>query len=501
MGLMKIEERPEKEEVLKEFERLSSSKTFLKQSTLVEFLRVLVKSALNRKNPTEHELGVKVFGKPDAWRPDREAVVRENTRRLRRFLKAYYQEEGLDDLVVIDLNGRGRKPRFSYNSKRHAVAELRRIVEEWDRLFPQMLSRFSGRIVAMLEHLIEENPSYSPAYTTLAEVLITYTMCDDPIGFPVAISIRKAQEAIDKSLTLNDKFWKSHLIAGALYCCRFEWAKAEKAFQRASNLDSERTRRHFWYRSYLLALGKIQEESSCEYLAERTRSKSDELYLNAIHALKLYIMRDFNQARWHLVFGAMSWDWIPDIRAYQMGADLIADSWLVNVLMACICLGETGPGGGLHYGARGSWESHVEAFYGIEVLCLMNLKASWEHCKEQAERALKWVKKREGQREMHGSVSLALSYVGLERMDDAIGQLRKACEDGNPLMVFLHLWPIFDPLREHAGFKALISDMRLPASVETWATDLRLHSYELIESQRQRKEYDRQQRQEELDLD
>ena len=30
-------------------------------------------------------------------------------------------------------------------------------------------------------------------------------------------------------------------------------------------------------------------------------------------------------------------------------------------------------------------------------------------------------------------------------------------------MVWLHLWPVFDPLRGHKRFKALVRKMRLPA--------------------------------------
>jgi hypothetical protein len=33
---------------------------------------------------------------------------------------------------------------------------------------------------------------------------------------------------------------------------------------------------------------------------------------------------------------------------------------------------------------------------------------------------------------------------------------------GHPLMVWLHLWPVFDPLGEDTRFKALIKRMNLP---------------------------------------
>jgi hypothetical protein len=44
----------------------------------------------------------------------------------------------------------------------------------------------------------------------------------------------------------------------------------------------------------------------------------------------------------------------------------------------------------------------------------------------------------------------------------AIQYLKVACGQQHPLTVWLHLWPIFDPLRDDPQFKALIRRMKLP---------------------------------------
>jgi hypothetical protein len=49
-----------------------------------------------------------------------------------------------------------------------------------------------------------------------------------------------------------------------------------------------------------------------------------------------------------------------------------------------------------------------------------------------------------------------------EFLDFAIDALGYACEENDPVMAWLHLLPIFDPLREEPGFKKLIERMNLP---------------------------------------
>jgi len=63
---------------------------------------------------------------------------------------------------------------------------------------------------------------------------------------------------------------------------------------------------------------------------------------------------------------------------------------------------------------------------------------------------------------LRSSVAWALAFVGMGRTDEALAELEQACNDGHPLMVWLHIWPVLDPLRERKRFKKLIARMNLP---------------------------------------
>ena len=82
--------------------------------------------------------------------------------------------------------------------------------------------------------------------------------------------------------------------------------------------------------------------------------------------------------------------------------------------------------------------------------------------KDAREAALSFLARLETETRWQSPVSLALAYMAVERTEEAVAKLKEACEIGNPLMVWLHLWPVFDSLRDHKGFRTLIRRMKLP---------------------------------------
>jgi len=60
-------------------------------------------------------------------------------------------------------------------------------------------------------------------------------------------------------------------------------------------------------------------------------------------------------------------------------------------------------------------------------------------------------------------LQLALGHMGLGDTESAIQALTRAVSEGDPLTVWLHLLPLFDPLRDNPAFQALIKRMNLTA--------------------------------------
>jgi adenylate cyclase len=82
-----------------------ASVTFRNSDRLSQFLRFVVERTLagNAEQLKEYSIGVEVFGRPSSYDPRLDPVVRLEARRLRAKLLQYYESEGRDDLIRIEV--------------------------------------------------------------------------------------------------------------------------------------------------------------------------------------------------------------------------------------------------------------------------------------------------------------------------------------------------------------------------------------------------------------
>jgi len=92
------------------------SVAFRRSHRLAKFLRFLVDQALNgRIDPVkEYVIGVEVFDRVGAYDPRLDPIVRVEARRLRAKLRQYYQHEGANDPILIEMPARGYVPAFRH---------------------------------------------------------------------------------------------------------------------------------------------------------------------------------------------------------------------------------------------------------------------------------------------------------------------------------------------------------------------------------------------------
>ena len=97
-------------EVLEALDRLRRSQTISSSEKLVQFLSFVVETTLNgnARHLKETIIGVSVFGRTPDYDPKVDSVVRSQAWRLRSKLNEYYQAEGAEDPLIIDI------PRGSY---------------------------------------------------------------------------------------------------------------------------------------------------------------------------------------------------------------------------------------------------------------------------------------------------------------------------------------------------------------------------------------------------
>ncbi len=100
-------------------EKILASPGFANADRLSRFIRYVVEETLNGQTDKLKEslLGIDVFGRKPTYDPRVDAVVRTEAVKLRARLRDYYESEGREDEVVIDLPKGGYIPAFRIREK------------------------------------------------------------------------------------------------------------------------------------------------------------------------------------------------------------------------------------------------------------------------------------------------------------------------------------------------------------------------------------------------
>jgi DNA-binding winged helix-turn-helix (wHTH) protein/Tfp pilus assembly protein PilF len=121
---------------------------------------------------------------------------------------------------------------------------------------------FSGKItgdsqrkaVDYFQQAIRRRPDYALARTALAEAYVTLGNLEE--ASPQETFVR-AKAAAAAALQLDDTLAEAHtVLAGCLFWYDWNWAAAEKEFQRALALDPNNATAHQWYGQYEKAMGR-----------------------------------------------------------------------------------------------------------------------------------------------------------------------------------------------------------------------------------------------------
>lgn len=451
---------PTRRENEQQLERILSSDTLGEAPKLVALLRKLVTAELAGAPVDEYMLGREVFGKPENWIPMDEATVRQTFANLRKRLTDYYKKEGSRDPVLISFPKRqGYKPTFLHNPVAAPVMHCRRGAELFLSTFPDIGRKAALPVIAEFEAAIKADALYAPAYAALAEALFIYSLCDEPYYFSPRERMPQAEKAARTAIKLDSREWRAHVTLAAIQCCRWKWQEAARSFDAAMRIAPDETRRSFWYVAYLVAIRKTDEAKTCaEALLKASHTSK---FKPLIKGLYLYVTRQFDEAYQVLIQSGAELNFINDPEAYAFGDEiLMCDNWPIELLMSCVCL-SLGYSPAWRYAKTAVEHTRVGAFSGLMVLGL-GADAGFGHA-DSGQRAIALLEKMEKEAEHTGPLSMALAYMGVGKKDEAVSCLQQACKDANPFMAWLHLWPVFDPLPGHRGFKSLIKKMNLPA--------------------------------------
>lgn len=113
----------ERAQFVEQVERVVSSHTLHGSDSLRKLLQYLSQQSLDHPGAPikEHQIATEVFGRPSDFDPQLDSLVRVQAGRLRTKLAAYYESEGMEDQVLIDLPKGSYALSFQHRRKGHKL--------------------------------------------------------------------------------------------------------------------------------------------------------------------------------------------------------------------------------------------------------------------------------------------------------------------------------------------------------------------------------------------
>jgi serine/threonine protein kinase/tetratricopeptide (TPR) repeat protein len=283
---------------------------------------------------------------------------------------------------------------------------------------------------------IAVDPTYALAYDGMAYY---YTLIEDQ-GDPPDETMPKAKEAARKALELDDSLVEAHVELGGVYSMYdFDWAAAEREFQRAFRLNPNYAAAHEYYGWYLIPRGRMDQAIHEGQRATELDPLSPEVH--SILGWTLYYARRYDQA--------------------------------AVELHKCLELDPNYPSGhyflGLVYAQQGRFDDAiaeqrkaVESFGSSVSWPLTEIARDYALAGRSADagQALQDLLKRS--RTSHViPYGIATVYAALGNKDQAFAQLEQALAQRSFFLDFLKVDPALDSLRPDPRFQSLLRRMNM----------------------------------------
>src|SRR6266849_4694095 len=288
------------------------------------------------------------------------------------------------------------------------------------------------------EKAIEKDPSYAPAYGSLA--LLYMGMRGSPTRDPRDIRLQARQWA-QRALKLDGTLSEAHTALARVALQEWDWADAEREYRQAIEFNPSYPLAHIWYAQYLWAMQRF-EESVAEAKHAQQLDPVSPVVNTWAGAAYFYAGR------------------VEDgMTSMQKALELDPSFSDASIVLARAYLAH-----GMYQQAIAELQKAL-ASNKTETLLLGALAHVYARS-GQREEALKLVGElKRIEAEERGFVApfgIIWAYAGLGDKDQAFALLQRAAEEHRDRIVWLNVDPLLEPLRSDPRFHDLVRRVGLP---------------------------------------
>jgi eukaryotic-like serine/threonine-protein kinase len=295
------------------------------------------------------------------------------------------------------------------------------------------------KAIEYFQRAVEKDPGYALAYTGLAD---SYILLGWNGYLPPKEAFPKARIAATEALRLDSDLAEAHTSLGAvLWLYDWQWKEAEAAFQRGLALNPDYPTANHWYAEYAMTMGRHEE-------AIARMKKSQELDpLSLIISVAIgwahYMARRYDDADAQLR------------RTVELDANYPVTYWILGLVLRKM---------GRYELAISEGEKGVNLSGGsflMRAALAQTLGAAGK--KDEAIQILDSLAKLAEEKYV-ASYFFAGVHMGLGEFDRAIESLEISFEEHSHWLIYLHIDPGMDALRQNPRFQDLLQRVGLPSA-------------------------------------
>jgi TolB-like protein/tetratricopeptide (TPR) repeat protein len=299
----------------------------------------------------------------------------------------------------------------------------------WNNRTPEGLKRAAQ----CFHQAIEEDPTYAPSHTGLADA---YSLLGS-IGYdgmPPREAMPLAKTAANNAIKIDDTSAEAHASLGYVKLSYdWDWAGAESEFKRAIELNPSYATAHDWYGHCLFAMGRLDEAGRQMQYARELDPLSIPCNLGV--GWSFYYARQYDQA----------------IEQYRKTLEIAP-----NLPMVLYELGLAYLNKGLYQEALAEFQKAYELSGGAPAAVAL-LGHAYALAGRTAEARQELARLHEVSKQKYvPSLYRAFIYAGLNDKDQAFLWLEKAYEDRSNYLIYLGVEPSIDNLRSDPRYHDLL---------------------------------------------